>query len=67
MGETRPVPVVWIDDALEPRPDVWQVTRIGPDAWELRDLDGTEAGAVRIDEDGVPILPGAERWPLEMA
>lgn len=67
VGETRPVPVVWIDDALEPRPDVWQVTRISPEAWDLRDLDGTETGAVRIDEDGIPILPGAERWPLEMA
>jgi hypothetical protein len=67
VGEGRPVPVVWSDDALEPRPGAWQVMRTGPDAWELRDLDGTETSAVRIDEDGLPILPAAVRWPLEMA
>jgi hypothetical protein len=67
VGEARPVPVVWIDDALEPRPGAWQVTRTGPDAWTLGDLDGPGMRAVRVDEDGIPILPGAERWPLEMA
>ncbi len=67
VGEARPVPVVWIDDALEPRPGAWQVTRTGSDAWELRDLDGTETRPIRVDEDGIPILPRAERWPLEMA
>jgi hypothetical protein len=70
VGESRPVPVVWIDNRLEPRPGAWQVTRTGPNDWELGDIAvgeaGSQARAVSVDADGVPILPGAERWPLEM-
>lgn len=65
IGETRPVPVVWIDETLEPRAGAWQITRTAADSWLLRDSEGTEAPAFRLDEDGLPVLPGADRWPLE--
>lgn len=74
VGESRRVPVVWIDDRLEPRPGAWQVTRTAPDGWNLGDPAVGEAGsaaesevrALRVDEDGIPIFPGAERWPLAL-
>jgi hypothetical protein len=66
VGEARPVPAVWVDDMLEPRPGAWQVTRTAPDGWHLRDLDGTEVRIVTVDEDGIPVLPGGVRWPLEL-
>ena len=65
VGETRPVPVVWIDDALEPRAGTWEVRRTGPESWHLRDLDGNEERTTRIDADGIPITAGTQRWPLE--
>ena len=65
VEETRTIPVVWIDETLEPRAGAWQVIRTGPDGWLLRDPDGTDAPAVHLDEDGLPVLPGADRWPLE--
>lgn len=66
VGESRPVPVIWVDDALEPRAGTWQVTRTGTEDWSLGDLAGGETTVVRIDEDGVPVLPGGERWALQL-
>jgi hypothetical protein len=66
IGETKPVPVVWVDDALEPRSGTWQVTRAALDAWHLRDLDGSGERMTRLDEHGVPVLPDAVSWPLEI-
>jgi hypothetical protein len=66
VGEAQPVPVVWVDDALEPRPGAWQVTRTAPDGWLLRDLDGTEERVMTVDAGGIPVLPDAASWPLEL-
>jgi hypothetical protein len=66
VGEARAVPVVWVDDALEPRPGAWQVTRTAPDGWHLRDLDGTEVRILTVDTDGIAVLPGSASWPLEL-
>lgn len=65
VGEARPVPVVWVDDALEPRPGAWQVTRTAPDGWHLRDLDGAEERVITVDPGGIPVLRDAASWPLE--
>jgi hypothetical protein len=66
VGETRPVPVVSIDDTLEPAVGAWDVTRTSVDGWRLRDQAGEEERTARVDEDGIPVLDGAERWPLEL-
>ena len=65
VGEGVAVSVIWIDDVLVPRPGAWQVTRAAADSWQLRDLEGTDERLARVHPDGLPILPGAERWPLE--
>jgi hypothetical protein len=65
VGESRPVPVIWVDDALEPRPGAWQLTRTGPETWSLGDLAGGESTEVRVDVDGIPVLAGGERWALQ--
>jgi hypothetical protein len=65
VGESQPVAVVRIDDALEPRPATWQVTRTSATDWHLRDLGSTEERTTRLDEDGIPTLPDAVTWPLE--
>lgn len=66
VGEARPVPSVWIDDALEPRSGTWQVTRTASDGWHLRDLNGMGEGTARLDEDGTPVLSGGASWPLDV-
>jgi hypothetical protein len=67
IGESRPIPVVWVDDTLEPRPGAWQVTRTAADGWQLDEVGGPRAaGAIRIDEDGLPVLVGGDRWPLAL-
>jgi hypothetical protein len=66
VGESRPVPVVWLDDALEPRAGAWTVTRTGTEDWSLDDLAGGATTEVRIDPDGLPVLPGGERWALQL-
>ena len=65
IGESRPVAGVWVDDTLEPRPGAWQVTRSGAGEWDLRGDDGSDEGTTSLDENGMPILPGALTWPLE--
>ena len=65
VGESRPLSVVWVDDELEPRPGAWQVTRMGTEDWTLGDLAGGETTSLTIDTDGLPVLAGGERWPLE--
>ncbi|MEO8570086.1 MAG: hypothetical protein ABI553_00170 [Chloroflexota bacterium] len=66
VGETRPVPVVAIDDALEPRAGTWEVTRTGTGSWTLGENGAGEAEAIEIDAAGLPLLPGAETWPLAL-
>jgi hypothetical protein len=65
IGESQPVPGVVIDDALEPRPGAFEVTRVGAGDWQLRGVDGSDRGMTSLDEDGIPDLPGAAAWPLE--
>ena len=58
--------VLRIDDDLDPRPARWHVERIAPDAWHLRDRDGTDERHLTVDDDGRPLLTDARSWPLEV-
>lgn len=65
VGEGAPVAVLRVDDALDPRPATWQVTRTGPGDWQLGNVETGEERTTSLDPDGNPILPGAATWPLE--
>ena len=66
VGETRPVSVVAVDDALEPRAGTWEVTRTGTGSWRLGESGGGEAEALEIDAAGLPVVPDAQTWPLAL-
>lgn len=65
VGQTATVAVLGVDDALDPRPATWQVTRTGPRDWHLRDEQTGEEQVTTLDADGISVLPGAATWPLE--
>jgi len=65
-GGTRTVAMLRIDDALQPSPVAWQVTRIGPAAWSVRSVDGDEERSLSVGPDGLVVLRDTERWPLEL-
>jgi hypothetical protein len=65
-GEGVRVAFLRIDDALDPRPASWLVTHVGPGDWHLQDLESAEAVTMRLDADGVPMLPDGIEWPLEL-
>ena len=65
-GEGQRVAFLRIDDALDPRPASWLVTQVGPGDWHLQDLESAEATTMRLDADGVPMLPDGLEWPLEV-
>lgn len=65
VGDSISIAVVSIDDALEPGPATWQVTRGGPPTWQLRNDESGEERTTSLDPDGIPILPDAEAWPLQ--
>lgn len=65
VGGTAALDVVWIDDALDPRPGRWTIARIGQSDWRLQGADGSAGLEVHLDPGGVPVLPGAVGWPLE--
>ena len=66
VGETRRVEVIRIDDRLDPGEGSWDVTRLELGVWRLVNPDDGETRQVRIDANGLAILPGSERWPLEV-
>ncbi len=65
VGATRPIEVLRIDDALEPRPARWTAERVARHAWHLRTVDGFEERRLTVDDDGRPLLADALSWPLE--
>lgn len=66
VGETRSVPMLRIDDALEPRLVDWSVTHAASATWRLRSTSGDEELEVTVDDDGLVVPSEAERWPLEL-
>jgi hypothetical protein len=65
VGEGRRIPVLLIDDALEPVPAVRRVTRTSAGGWHIVDVESDEERTMILDDDGVPLLPGSVTWPLE--
>ena len=65
VGTAIDLDVLRIDDALEPWPARWRVSRTGEREWHLVAIDGDEQRTVTFDESGWPVLPGAVQWPLE--
>jgi len=65
VGSTVPLETLRIDDDLVPRPVRWQVTRLAPDAWHLRDTESAEERLFTVTDHGRPILLDEHSWPLE--
>jgi hypothetical protein len=65
VGEGRRIPVLRIDDSLDPGPAVRRITRTSSGGWHLIDLESDGERTVILDDDGVPLLPGTITWPLE--
>jgi hypothetical protein len=66
VGASRPIDVLRIDDALEPRPTRWTAERVARHAWHLRSVDGLEERRLTVDDEGRPVLTDALSWPLEV-
>lgn len=66
VGRIAEVDVLAVDDTLEPHSARWEIERPAVDRWLLQPVtDGRTAWEVHVAPDGLPILPGAETWPLE--
>ena len=57
--------VIRIDDRLEPGEGSWDVTRVADSAWRLVNPDDGEIREVRLDANGLAVLPDSVTWPLE--
>ncbi len=66
VGATRQVNVIRLDDRLEPGEGSWDVTRLDERAWRLVSTVDGEVRAIRLDDDGLAVLPDGEAWPLEV-
>ena len=64
-GQSLIVPMLRIDDRLEPTPVSWLVERRSVNDWRLGALDGSEERLVALDAGGFPMLADAVSWPLE--
>jgi hypothetical protein len=65
VGSAIDCEVLRIDDALDPQPARWRLTRTGERDWNLAAIDGEERRTVTLDSTGRPVLPEAVDWPLE--
>jgi hypothetical protein len=65
QGGTVEVAAVAIDDALDPRPGAWSLTRAAPGRWVFRSGDGSAAYELATDGAGRPVLDDGVDWPLE--
>jgi hypothetical protein len=65
VGEGRRIPVLRIDDSLEPGPAARRVSRTSSGGWHVIDLESDKDRSLILDDDGVPLLPGSVTWPLE--
>lgn len=64
-GGTVEVAAVAIDDALDPRPGAWSLTRAAPTRWVFRSGDGSATYELATDGAGRPVLEDGVDWPLE--
>ena len=66
VGGTQRVDVIRIDDRLAPGEGSWDVTRLEERTWRLVSAVDGEVRTVRLDADGLALLPAGEAWPLEL-
>ncbi len=66
VGEGASVPVIEVGEDLAVRHATWRVARVGRGRWRLLAADGGVSTTVEIDEDGLPDLADARRWPMEV-
>ncbi len=66
LGEGRRVPVLQIDDTLQPVAAAWRVSRTSAGGWHLQNAETGEERSTVLDDDGIPLVPGTVSWPLEL-
>ena len=66
VGEGRTVSGVLVAPTLDARSVTFRVARVGPRGWWFVVADTGEEIGVTLDLDGIPALPTAEAWPLEL-
>lgn len=66
VGEGHTVAGVSVDVELTVRPATFRVVRPAPRRWRFLPADGGVETAVTLDEDWMPVLETAQRWPLEL-
>ncbi len=66
VGATRRVEVIRIDERLEPGEGSWEVSRVEGGTWRLVNSDDGEVREVRLDGNGLAVLPESASWPLEL-
>ena len=65
LGEGRRIPILLIDDGLDPVAANQRVTRTSAGGWHIVEVERDEERTMVLDDDGVPLLPGSVTWPLE--
>jgi hypothetical protein len=66
VGEHRHIQSLAIGTDLVPRAVGWSIERATGDEWILRsDLEPADRH-MRLDPDGLALIPGMVRWPLEL-
>jgi hypothetical protein len=66
LGASTELDVLRIDDDLAPTAVRWRIERVGADAWQMANLDGSDARRMTVASDGRPILLDEASWPLEL-
>jgi hypothetical protein len=66
VGEGRALVGASVDLELVVTPATFRVVRVADRRWSFLDADTGEAVAVELDEDGIPVVPAAISWPLEL-
>lgn len=56
---------VVVDADLGVRAATWRVARAAVNRWRLLAADGSADLTVELDEAGMPVFDGGQRWPLE--
>jgi hypothetical protein len=65
VGETIEMELLFIDDALAPRPMSWRILRESESGWDVRQPESGQVRRLTLDPSGYPVLAEAEVWPLE--
>jgi hypothetical protein len=67
VGEGRSIVGLLVGIDLAMVPTTFRVARVGERRWRFVAADTGAEAVAELDDDGIPILPHAESWPLELA